>query len=167
VSTRTRRGVSRARALGFEAHAADVEDREALAALGLAPAEVVVAGELLEHLDRPGDFLEAVKSIVATDGLLLVTTPNAHSLTNVFGALGGRELVNADHVSWLSWRTLETLLSRHGWDLESLAYYRFPKVESGGRTSRMLFNGYQVVATPLFKLRPNLADGLFVTARLG
>ena len=159
-------GVERARELGFDAYAADVEDREALASLGLEPADVVVAGELLEHLDRPGDFLEAVKGLVAPGGVLLLTTPNAHSLTNVLGALAGREFVNVDHVSWLSWRTLETLLTRHGWRLESLAYYRFPQVESGGRAARMLFNAYQAIATPLFKLRPNLADGLLVVARL-
>lgn len=159
-------GVRRARELGFDAHVADLEDAGAVAALGLAPADVVVAGELLEHLDLPGAFLEAVKSLVAPGGALLITTPNAHSLTNVLGAIAGRELVNADHVSWLSWRTLETLLSRHGWRLESLSFYRFPRVESGARAPRMLFNGYQVIATPFFRLRPNLADGLFVVARL-
>src|ERR1700730_9830915 len=56
-------GVERVRALGFASHASDVEYTEALAGLGLEPAEVVLAGELVEHLDRPGDFLEAVKSI--------------------------------------------------------------------------------------------------------
>src|SRR6266536_845059 len=40
-------GVERARELGFVAHAADVEDRAALSALGLEPADVVLAGELL------------------------------------------------------------------------------------------------------------------------
>jgi 2-polyprenyl-3-methyl-5-hydroxy-6-metoxy-1,4-benzoquinol methylase len=158
-------GVAHARELGYDAYAADVENADELAALGLAPAEVVVAGELLEHLDRPGDFLEAVKPLVAPDGRLLLTTPNAHSLTNVLGALAGRELVNPDHVSWLSWRTLETLLSRHGWRLDALSYYPFPRVESGPTAERLLFNGYQRIARPLFALRPNLADGILAVGR--
>jgi SAM-dependent methyltransferase len=157
-------GVERARELGFDAHAGDVEDRESLAALGVEPAEVVLAGELIEHLDRPGDFLEAVKELVAPDGRLILTTPNAHALTNVLGGLAGRELVNPDHVSWLSWRTLETLLARHGWRIESLSYYRFPRVESGTAAARLLFNGYQLFARPLFAWRPNLADGILVVA---
>jgi 2-polyprenyl-3-methyl-5-hydroxy-6-metoxy-1,4-benzoquinol methylase len=160
------RGVERAGELGFDARVADVEDPEALAGLGLEPAEVVLAGELVEHLDRPGRFLDAVKSLVAPAGVLVLTTPNAHALTNTFGALAGRELVNPDHVSWLSWRTLETLLSRHGWRLEELAYYRFPPVESGARAPRLVFNVYQFAARPLFRLRPNLADGLLAVARL-
>jgi SAM-dependent methyltransferase len=158
-------GVTEARRLGFDAHLADLQDAGAVASLGLAPAEVVLAGELLEHLDRPGDFLDAVKLLVAPEGQLVLTTPNAHALTNVIGGLAGRELVNPDHVGWLSWRTLETLLGRHGWRLELLAYYRFPRVASGPRVTRALFNAYQVLATPLFRLRPNLADGLFVIAR--
>lgn len=160
------RGVERARSLGFDARAADVEDSEALAALRLEPAEVVLAGELVEHLDRPGSFLEAVKSLTAPGGSLVITTPNAHALTNTLGAFAGRELVNPDHVSWLSWRTLETLLSRHGWRLDDLAYYRFPHVVSGPRAPRLAFNAYQQAARPLFRLRPSLADGIVVVAHL-
>lgn len=160
------RGVEHALELGFDARAADVEDPEALADLGLEPAEVVLAGELVEHLDRPGRFLEAVKSITAPGGALVLTTPNAHALTNTLGALAGRELVNPDHVAWLSWRTLETLLSRHGWRLDEIAYYRFPRVEGGARVPRLVFNAYQQAARPLFRLRPNLADGLIAVARI-
>jgi SAM-dependent methyltransferase len=159
-------GVEHARSHGFEAYAADVESREEVADLALEPADVVVAGELVEHLDRPGDFLEAVKPLVGKGGVLVLTTPNAHSLTNVLGALAGRELVNPDHVAWLSWRTLATLLSRHGWTIESLAYYRFPRVEGGALPPRLVFNGYQAIARPLFRWRPNLADGILVVARL-
>jgi SAM-dependent methyltransferase len=159
-------GVEHAHALGYEAYAADVENKGEVADLGLEPAEVVVAGELVEHLDRPGDFLEAVKPLVARDGVLVLTTPNAHSLTNVLGALAGRELVNPDHVAWLSWRTLATLLGRHGWTLEALAYYRFPRVEGGALAARLAFNGYQAAARPLFRWRPNLADGILAVAGL-
>jgi 2-polyprenyl-3-methyl-5-hydroxy-6-metoxy-1,4-benzoquinol methylase len=158
-------GVELARNLGFEAHAADVEDAHSLAGLGLEPADVVVAGELIEHLDRPGSFLEAVKTLVAAGGALVLTTPNAHALTNVLGALAGRELVNPDHVGWFSWRTLETLLSRHGWRIDSLSYYRFPHIDGGEPLARAVFNGYQLLAKPLFALRPNLADGILVVAR--
>ena len=159
-------GVARARELGFEAYNADVEDRAALEALELEAGEIVLAGELLEHLDRPADFLEAVKALVAPDGRLVLTTPNAHSLTNALAAVAGRELVNPDHVSWLSWRTLETLLGRHGWRVERLSYYRFPRVEGGPPVARAAFNAYQTIALPLFRLRPNLADGIIVVASL-
>lgn len=158
-------GVADARALGFAAHVADVQDAGSLAALGLPPADVVLAGELLEHLDRPGAFLEAAKQLVAEDGALVLTTPNGHALTNVLAGLLGRELVNPDHVAWFSWRTLETLLARHGWQVQALAYYRFPPVRSGAALPRLVFAGYQALLRPVFALRPNLADGIVVVAR--
>jgi 2-polyprenyl-3-methyl-5-hydroxy-6-metoxy-1,4-benzoquinol methylase len=158
-------GVEHARALGYDCHAADVEDAAAVAALGLAPAEVVLAGELIEHLDRPGSFLDAVTPLVAGGGALVLTTPNGLALTNVLGGLAGRELVNPDHVAWFSWRTLATLLGRHGWRLDDLAYYRFPRVAGGAAAPRAAFNAYQALAHPLFRARPNLADGIVAVAR--
>jgi len=157
-------GVARARELGFSAHAADVEDAGSLAGLGVEPAEVVLAGELLEHLDRPGAFLDAVKHLVAPGGSLVLTTPNGHALTNVLAGIVGRELVNPDHVGWFSWRTLVTLLGRHGWRVESVSYYPFPRVQSGAAAPRVAFNTYQALLRPVFRLRPNLADGIIVVA---
>lgn len=141
-----------------------MEDEGSLAGLGVAPAEIVFAGELIEHLDRPGAFLEAVKQLVAPGGALVLTTPNGHALTNVLAGFAGRELVNPDHVAWFSWRTLVTLLGRHGWRIQTLAYYTFPRVQSGAAAPRVAFNAYQALLRPVFRLRPNLADGIIAVA---
>jgi hypothetical protein len=163
-------GVQFARELGFDAYVADCEDREALAELALQPAEVVIAGEIIEHLDQPGRFLEAVKVLVDEEGALLITTPNACSMTNFLSGLMHRELVNPDHVGWYSWHTLRTLLGRHGWVLREVRYYGFPSVSASASASlkeRMqahVFNTYQRASKPFFRLRPPLADGIIVVA---
>src|SRR5207249_3292961 len=56
-------GVEAARAQGYEAHAVDVQSAEAVRALGLPHADVVIAGELIEHLDAPGPFLRAMHEL--------------------------------------------------------------------------------------------------------
>jgi SAM-dependent methyltransferase len=163
-------GVQLARDLGYEAHAANCEDRKELMALGLDPAEIVIAGELLEHLDQPGRFLEAVKVLVKPGGTLLISTPNACSMTNFLGSLMNREFVNPDHVSWFSWQTLTTLLGRHGWTMREFAYYGFPRVlvpdapTPADRRRARAFNSYQRLSRPLFRFRPTLADGIIVVA---
>jgi SAM-dependent methyltransferase len=163
-------GVELARELGYHAYVADCEDQGALAELGLDPADVVVAGEIIEHLDQPGRFLEAVKVLVNDQGTLLITTPNACSMTNFVSGLLRRELVNPDHVGWYSWHTLQTLLGRHGWALRNVYYYGFPRVSAQvasslqERVQARIFNAYQLVSTPLFRLRPPLADGIIVVA---
>jgi SAM-dependent methyltransferase len=163
-------GVELARELGYDAYVADCEDQRELAELGLQPADVVVAGEIIEHLDQPGRFLEAVKVLLNEEGTLLITTPNACSMTNFVSGLMRRELVNPDHVGWYSWHTLQTLLGRHGWALRDVSYYGFPRVSApvaaslGERVQARVFNAYQLVSRPLFRLRPPLADGIIVVA---
>jgi hypothetical protein len=163
-------GVRMATELGYDARTADCQSAASLSALDLPVAEVVIAGELLEHLDRPGDFLEAVKVLTERNGRLVLTTPNALSLTNALGALVGREFVNPDHVAWFSPRTITTLLDRHGWTAEEMYYYRFPSVRDSATSGRITrgqaaaFTAYQCVARPLFSALPWLADGLVVIA---
>lgn len=38
--------------------------------------DTVIAAELIEHLERPYDFLRSVRQVVADDGCLVLTTPN-------------------------------------------------------------------------------------------
>jgi 2-polyprenyl-3-methyl-5-hydroxy-6-metoxy-1,4-benzoquinol methylase len=168
-----RDGVKRAHAMGFTAYQADCQSATDIAALGLPPADVVIAGELIEHLDRPGAFLEAVKILIRPGGQLVLTTPNAASLTNFVGGVLGREFVNPDHVGWHTWRTVTTLLQRHGWSSQTYAYYKFPEVTTASTAVDSqhlllrLFQGYQWIARPLFHFRPCLADGLIVVAADG
>jgi SAM-dependent methyltransferase len=74
-------GVEAAREAGYEAYACNLEDEAAVRSLRLEPGELIVAGELIEHLDCPGRFLEAVRVLLAPGGRLVLTTPNATSLT--------------------------------------------------------------------------------------
>jgi SAM-dependent methyltransferase len=163
-------GVTLARELGFEAHVVDCQDPAALEQLDLRPADVVVAGELIEHLDRPGEFLEAVKCLVAPGGVLVLTTPNAARLTNSLASLAGRELVNPTHVAWYSWLTLKTLLARHGWLLDEFAFYVIPALPTSAagaprdRTKLKMVNAARALLRPLFAVRPALADGIVAVA---
>jgi SAM-dependent methyltransferase len=167
-----KRGVQHARDLGLDAFVADCQKAEEIAKLDLAPAEVVLAGELIEHLDRPGAFLEAVKYLVKPGGVLVITTPNAARLTNFLGSLTGRELVNADHVGWYSWHVLQTLLVRHGWAPERFLFYAIPasappaELAVADRLRLRAVDALRLGMHPLFRLRPALSDGIIVEASL-
>jgi SAM-dependent methyltransferase len=77
--------------------------------------DVILAGDLLEHLSNPGLMLESVKSFLAPGGRLLVTTPNAYGLPNFLRFLRGKLVEGKDHVQSYSVFTLSNLLARHGW----------------------------------------------------
>jgi SAM-dependent methyltransferase len=161
--------VERARATGFEAHVADAADRDSLRALlahGLDPAEVVIAGEVIEHLERPGEFLDAAHDLVAPRGRLVVTTPNAASLLNPVAAAGRYELVNPDHVSFYSWYTLTNLLARHGWRVRDFVTYHFPLAREAWRGSGAAAMGRAMarVQRTLATVWPFLDFGLIAVA---
>jgi SAM-dependent methyltransferase len=157
--------VARARAAGFEAFAADVGDGAALRGLldeGLEPAEVVIAGEVIEHLERPGEFLEAVHALVAPGGRLVVTTPNAASLLNPLAAAGRYELINPDHVAFYSWYTLKNLLERHAWAVQGFVTYHFPLAQEAWKGSGAAAAGRALTRVQRFLARawPFLDFGL-------
>jgi SAM-dependent methyltransferase len=159
-------GVERARALGLEAFAADASDPAALAPLALAPVELVIVGEVIEHVEHPGRLLDAMHDLVTTGGLLAITTPNAASLLNPLAAMARVELTNPDHVAFYSWYTLTNLLQRHGWSVREVVTYHFPFADEawtgGGKAT--LARAMVRLQTLLSRIWPYLDFGLVAVA---
>ena len=42
--------------------------------------EVIFAGEIIEHLENPFQFIENLKELLKPDGVIILTTPNIYSL---------------------------------------------------------------------------------------
>jgi len=164
-------GVEWAKGHGYDAHVADVQSPESLAALSLEPAEVVVAGELIEHLDAPGPFLRGVRHLVAADGRLVLTTPNPYRLVSILAALTGNELVHSDHTAWHSPQTLRTLFGQCGWEVEDLAYYHNPvrsvpaRLVGTERALAHLANAARQALVVVGRRWPYLSEGIVVRAR--
>ena len=154
---------------GFEAYLVDCTDAAAVAALDLRPADIVLAGEVIEHLGAPGPFLEAMALLCAPGGTLIVTTPNAYGLVNVVASITRRVEVNhPDHVVMFTWRTLTQLMQREGWSPSGSVTY-VPTVRERGKRSLLETVAVRMVLgleRLLGRLgRPYSADGLIVTAR--
>jgi SAM-dependent methyltransferase len=157
-------GVEWAKEQGFEAYAVDAQSPEAVAALGLEPADVVVAGEIIEHLDAPGPFLRAMRELLKPEGILVVTTPNAYRLLNFLAPASGSELIHPDHTAWHSPHTLKNLLERNGWSFEGMAYYQNPAPRMGGVFGPVV-RGLRGAFVAFGKLLPYWCDGLVAWAR--
>lgn len=89
---------------------------------GVADCDLIVCGEVVEHLSNPGWFLSRLRS--QFPGVpAIITVPNAFSSIAQAHVKRGIENVNADHVCWYSPRTLKTLLERAGYSLIDFCYY--------------------------------------------
>lgn len=83
--------------------------------------EVVVAGEIVEHLHNCGHFLESAWRALNKDGKLIITTPNSFSFSGMIYAIFFRsENCHPEHVCFYSPQTLRYLLERHGFSVTSL-----------------------------------------------
>ena len=150
-------GVAALRARGFSnLIVSDVErlDRRLLPAQ---PFDVIVAGELIEHLESPGGFLRLLRSIMGPQTELIVTTPNAPAFKLLLFSLLGREKVHQEHHYYFSYFTIAQLLEKTG--LRSKEIYYYQDVSHQGLASAI--DGCIAVIS---RIRPVVSDGLFVRA---
>lgn len=100
-----------------------------VAAMPDAP-DIVVAGELIEHLENPLAFLRSFRALPALKGKkLLFTTPNATALHNGLIGLCCRESTHHDHLCIQSFKTLSTLMRRAGYEDWALTPYHSDFIE--------------------------------------
>lgn len=92
--------------------------------------EIVVCGEVIEHLSNPGHFLKRLRRAYPVP--VIVTVPNAFNEINQQSLREGVENCNRDHVAWYSPRTIKTLLERAGYAIMEFAWYKGkPKFAEG------------------------------------
>ena len=84
--------------------------------------DLIYAGEVLEHLTNPGNLLRSLRE-KWTNTDMVITVPNAHSISGVEALQKGIECVNKDHVAYYSWHTLERLCQKTGWGVKERYWY--------------------------------------------
>lgn len=149
----------------------DIADLEkCLAALDEVP-DVVVAGELIEHLENPLQFLRQFAALGKLSGkTLILSTPNATALHNVLVGLARRESTHQDHLCIFSYKTLATVCLRAGfssWEITPY-YSRFAEMRERmpSGLARLAVRAAQGVINGLEWLFPLLSFGYIVKVDL-
>lgn len=85
--------------------------------------DCIVAGEIIEHLNNAGSFIETMREHLKDDGVLIITTPNAFCIANFFRILRrNRVKVHPEHTCWYDPVTLNQLISRYNMRIETLYF---------------------------------------------
>ncbi len=132
------------------------------------PVDVVVAGEIIEHLPDALGFLRRLKKEFSGKQLL-ASTPNATSLTNGLLAGAARESSHHDHLQIYSYKTLNTLCLRAGFEDWTIVPYHVAYTEMAlGATGlkRLVVRGAESLINAAESVFPLWAGGLIVHARV-
>lgn len=123
--------------------------------------DVILAGELLEHLSNVGRFFENVIRTMSDDSILIITVPSAHSIKSFLRVLLGNELVHADHLYYFSPATIEHICKRYKCEFLEYCYYLS---EPHGILRKIVF----VPVKYFIKLLcPSISDGLIFVLKKG
>jgi SAM-dependent methyltransferase len=154
--------VGELRAAGFDVRVGDVEDLD----LG-ERYEVVVAGELFEHLTNHRSFLESARRHLTADGTLVMSMPNANSLNYFLQTIVfGHEVDGWDHAAFFTPVTLTVMLRKCGFSPVELVLFQPDEMYHHERTGRRVAAYLSNKLQQLFcAIRPSLARGLIVVAR--
>lgn len=91
--------------------------------------DLVLSSDVIEHLYRPSDLLEAASSLLLPGGRLLLGTPYHGYLKNLALAVTGKleshlsALHDGGHIKFFSVKTLSILLQRHEFADLGFAFY--------------------------------------------
>jgi 2-polyprenyl-3-methyl-5-hydroxy-6-metoxy-1,4-benzoquinol methylase len=95
--------------------------------------DLVISSDVLEHLYRPSDLLEAARSLLNPRAHTLIGTPYHGYIKNLALAATGKmdshfsALHDGGHIKFFSVKTLSTLITSHGFeDLRFTFYGRAP-----------------------------------------
>jgi len=112
------KGIATLRAEGYTVEHGDAEnfsfDR---------PFDVIVAGDIIEHLGNPGGMLVSSLQSLAPGGMIIVQTPNPWYWRLIVKAMLYREVPNnPEHTCWFDPRTLRQLAARFGLTLGTVEF---------------------------------------------
>jgi len=120
--------------------------------------DIVLAGDLLEHITRPGSMLEGAKQFIDSSGTFVISTNNAFGIHYQIRRWMGKYSEHFEHVSFYSPETLKHLFERHGYDV--LEMYGAFTTPPHTLKQKIVF----ALASPILRLFPMLAGTLIVVA---
>ena len=131
-------------------------DMNQLGQLGMTP-DVIVFGEIIEHLQNLKTALENLRSIMNPETRLIISTPNLYYILNtLIVALQNRECIHEDHKTGFTYGALKQLLEANHLQLEHVHFAHLPRAR---------YRWYQRISQQISRWRPGLAETLLIVVK--
>jgi len=87
--------------------------------------DVIVCGDLIEHLVNFEGFFENCKKLLKSDGIIIITTPNPFYAGEFhYAAFKKNFLINPEHTCWIDPQALAQLSSRFGFGIKEIYFIK-------------------------------------------
>ncbi len=131
--------------------------------------DVIVCGELIEHVENAGLMLDGIKKFMHDNSVLIITTPNPWSKERMRLIKNGHleiEWINSEHTCWYSYQTLKQLLERKQYIEILYSYYYCQSARDLISLKNRIINFLEPIYD-LYRLKKEyMFDGLFFIAKL-
>jgi hypothetical protein len=85
--------------------------------------DMAILGEILEHIDNPVSYLEAIRTLYSGNiRQIIITVPNAWTQTTLRMAKRSAEIINSDHRYWFTPYTLAKVIVRAGMAIDDIYF---------------------------------------------
>lgn len=146
--------VAKARAAGHDIRHADAETYRHDQGC-----DVVLAGDVIEHLSNPGLFLDCARANLRPGGRLVLATPNIYALSELYFVIGGftnDPPMHPEHSCGFTPKMLCSLCARYGFTLEAMHYVNIPFGPGKRRWLRWLLAMNEAMTKPLPRFRQTM-----------
>ncbi len=128
--------------------------------------DVIIAGEIIEHLRNPGLFLQGIQRFMNPETNLIITTVNAYCafrfiVYGLRGKGGENEPVHPDHVAYYSYKTLSLAINRENLTVKDFYFYDIG--DEHRPFNRWYYNVFNDICV---KFSPQLSDGVIAVCGL-
>ena len=88
--------------------------------------DIIIAGEVIEHIKRPFEFIEECSRLLKKDGICIISTPTPYYYIEILKELFGITLPDdPEHLNLLSRAHLVSYMERNGFKQISFKRYKF------------------------------------------
>jgi len=131
--------------------------------------DVIVCGELIEHLESPRDMLDGLRRFCSADSIVIITTPNPWDrkwIAKTRSGIDERIWLNPEHVCWFSMETLRNILTRCGYEVirAERSFEERLELDATMTTTQRIYWHLKRIARRL-ATRPDCQPGLFFVVR--
>ena len=123
--------------------------------------DVILFGEILEHLDDFSTALANLRSVLKEDGIIVISTPNAFAIDRFIKMFLSYEAVHLEHTCYFSYFTLKRLMSMNELEIQEFFYHQ---------EHRKYFKTFKHKLSYTFlsmwsSIFPQFSEGIIITVR--